>query len=487
MNHSILMARRLLALYLAVGLWVLLGRPVQAATITVTTTVDSGAGSLRQALSAAANGDTITFAAELSGATIGVTSGPLTLNKPLTIDGAALPVAVTIDGNGLKQLFTVTSSGVVTLTHLSLLNGKGNYGGALYNGGTLTLDRVTIANGNALSGGAIYNVGTLTMQNSTLSSNRAFSGGAIDNYGSLTMKNSTVSGNSATNTGGGLFNAGTLAFYNTILANSSGSDCLNANDAFFGLVGVIAANVRNLTEDGSCGAALSGDPKLALLAAVDGVLVHVPAADSPVLNAGDNATCLAVDQRQAPRAQGAGCELGAVEVETPINSGNGVTQVNLTTTFSAILQPCATVAAPGLPRHLITPTLQRNAGSGYRDLYFVVTELNYTTLQGDNSPTLCNADDATQGVVGVGARVTLAQTGALADNRWTSGERFAQAFAVGLPVRARYRLFVNLYGVPVDGVRTAAGTLIDTLGWEFDEAGHVVADSGQLFLPLVVR
>ena len=300
---------------LALLLWLWLGPRAQAADLTVTSTADSGAGSLRQALADAMNGDTITFASALSGATITLSSAPLTVNKTVSINGAALPLALTLSGNNAKALFSVGSSGVLTLTRLTLANGNGNYGGALYNGGTLTLDRVTLTNNNALSGGAIYTVGTLTIRNSTLNGNRAFSGGAIDNYGALTIHNSTFSGNHANNTGGGLFNAGTLYLYNALLADSSsGGDCLNANDPFFGLVGVIAANVRTLTEDGSCGAALSGDPKLAALALSNGALVHEPTADSPALDAGDSATCLTVDQRGNARPQGAGCDLGAVEV-----------------------------------------------------------------------------------------------------------------------------------------------------------------------------
>ena len=489
MTQSRLLVSRLLVLCLAVGLWLLLDHPVQAATITVTTTADSGAGSLRQALSTAGSGDTITFDTALSGATISITSGPLALNKPLTIDGSALATALTIDGNGQKQLFPVSSSGVITLTHLLLRQGKSDYGGAIYNGGTLTLDSVTIADSSGLGGGALYNVGTVRVKNSTFSGNSAFSGGAIENYGSATLWNSTLSGNHANNTGGGLYNAGTLAFYNTILANSSsGGDCHNANDAFFGLYGVITANVRNLAEDGSCSTVLSGDPKLAPLAWVDGAFVHVPAVDSPAFHAGDNATCLTLDQRKAPRTQGAGCDLGAVEVETRLNTGSAV-QVNLATVFSATPQPCATAAAPGLLRHTITPTLQSNAGSTYRDLYFVVTTLRYTTPQGDNIPILCNADGAAQGVTGVGARLTIAQLADLADNRWTPGENFAQDFLVGLPIRSRYRLFVDLYGATTTAVAASphGDQLLGTLRWEFDENGNLVESSGRLFLPLVIK
>ena len=59
----------------------------QAATVTVTTTADTGAGSLRAAIAAAAAGDTIQFAAPLSGQSVLLTSGELAINKNITIDG----------------------------------------------------------------------------------------------------------------------------------------------------------------------------------------------------------------------------------------------------------------------------------------------------------------------------------------------------------------------------------------------------------------
>src|SRR5436190_24202141 len=60
---------------------------LRAATITVTTTADSGPGSLRAAIAAASNGDTITFDAALNGESIVVTSAALSLDKNITIDG----------------------------------------------------------------------------------------------------------------------------------------------------------------------------------------------------------------------------------------------------------------------------------------------------------------------------------------------------------------------------------------------------------------
>lgn len=64
----------LIALLGAVGI----GLPsLRGATITVTTINDNGSGSLRQALTDAANGDTINFHSSLNGHAITLTSGEL--------------------------------------------------------------------------------------------------------------------------------------------------------------------------------------------------------------------------------------------------------------------------------------------------------------------------------------------------------------------------------------------------------------------------
>ncbi len=56
----------------------------QAATITVTNTNDNGAGSLRQAIADAHNGDTIDFGVT---GTITLTTGELLVDKSITISG----------------------------------------------------------------------------------------------------------------------------------------------------------------------------------------------------------------------------------------------------------------------------------------------------------------------------------------------------------------------------------------------------------------
>src|SRR5262245_24260687 len=69
---------------------------LRAATITVMNTADSGAGSLRQALAGAADGDTID-AAGVSG-TILLTSGELVVSNSVTILGPG-PANLAVDGN----------------------------------------------------------------------------------------------------------------------------------------------------------------------------------------------------------------------------------------------------------------------------------------------------------------------------------------------------------------------------------------------------
>ena len=66
-----------------------------AATVTVTNTNDSGAGSLRQALTIVNDGDTINFAVT---GTITLTSGGLLINKNIAISGPG-PDQLSIDGS----------------------------------------------------------------------------------------------------------------------------------------------------------------------------------------------------------------------------------------------------------------------------------------------------------------------------------------------------------------------------------------------------
>jgi hypothetical protein len=114
---------------------------VQATTLIVTNTNDAGSGSLRQRLTDANNGDTISFAPQVTGV-ITLTSGELDFSKSLTLTGPGA-ASLTISGNDASRVISITTGVSVTLSGLAVANGN-NYGsdrggGGVYNGGTLTL------------------------------------------------------------------------------------------------------------------------------------------------------------------------------------------------------------------------------------------------------------------------------------------------------------------------------------------------------------
>ena len=155
-------------------------------TLTVINTNDSGAGSLRAAITAAASGDTINFAHSLIGLTIRLTSGELTIAKSLNIDGLGTS-QLTVSGGSTSRVFDIASGADVTLSGLTIANGVAVQGGGIDNFGTLTVDRCTLLNNKAVGGGG----------NSTTPD--AANGGGIANEvgASLTLTRSLLANNVA--------------------------------------------------------------------------------------------------------------------------------------------------------------------------------------------------------------------------------------------------------------------------------------------------
>ena len=77
-----------------------------AITRTVTTTNDSGPGSLRQAIADAADGDTIQFDPSLNGQTITLTSAELVIAKSITISGPG-PALLRVSANHQAANFRI--------------------------------------------------------------------------------------------------------------------------------------------------------------------------------------------------------------------------------------------------------------------------------------------------------------------------------------------------------------------------------------------
>src|SRR6266496_788844 len=231
---------------IAIALFFAVAFLAHAATITVTNTNDSGAGSLRQALAAANDGDTITFA--VSG-TIGLTSGELLVDKSITISGPGAE-SLAVDGNATSGVFHIGSGKTVTISGLTITNGTGG----IYNDNAmLTLSNCTISgnSGDGISNFAFYGESYLQISDSVVSGN---SGRGISNVASyegssagLQISNCTISGNS----GGGIYNDGNIGggaaaeITNSTISNNSGSGIRNTfteDLQHFGYAGVTLSN-----------------------------------------------------------------------------------------------------------------------------------------------------------------------------------------------------------------------------------------------------
>src|SRR6266436_774533 len=110
----------------------LLSLVARAVTFTVTSTADDGSdGTLRNAIAAAAPGDTINFSLATP-ATITLTDGELLINKDLTILGPGA-TNLAINGNAASRVFSLGSSNTVTIAGLTITNGAASKGGGILN------------------------------------------------------------------------------------------------------------------------------------------------------------------------------------------------------------------------------------------------------------------------------------------------------------------------------------------------------------------
>lgn len=242
---------------------------VTAATFTVTNTLNTGAGSLRQAVvdaNAAAGADTIVFDASFNLPQTIILASVIAINgvdDTLTITGPGANL-LTVSGNNAVQVFSISAGEITSISGLTITAAAG---GAIANGATLTVTNVvfdanTDSNGGAITnsgvsldvigctfsnntntgpavsgsgGAAIFNSALATINNSTFTNNSTTSGaqgGAIDNRGTMTITGSTFTGNTTLGTGqnarGGAIavqSAGALTINNcTFDGNSSKKD-----------------------------------------------------------------------------------------------------------------------------------------------------------------------------------------------------------------------------------------------------------------------
>lgn len=179
---------------------------------------DSNAGTLRNILATAGSNDTVSFAADLSGTTIMLTNGGLTLAANITIDASTLSGGIQINGYGSNTVFTVDSNATIVLSSLTITNASNlnGDGGGINNAGVLTLNASIVCETIAINGGGIYNSGTLTLNSNTIWGNVSTygntstnGGGGIYNVGTLILNTNIIFGNYSESKGGGIYNNGT--------------------------------------------------------------------------------------------------------------------------------------------------------------------------------------------------------------------------------------------------------------------------------------
>jgi hypothetical protein len=287
-------------------------------SITVNTLVDENDGialggiSLRDAIAAAAPGDTINFAPSLTAsgpAKILLTHGELAITKSLTINGPG-PNLLTIDasgsdptpslkdGRGSRALnidnhndlsladvsmsaikivggdITVSGGGILnhenlTLSQTTLQNNAttaGNGGGICSQDGKLQLIQSTISGNTAVQGGGVYGLNeNVACAADTISGNAAFSGAGIFTkanrrqigpYGPesyfLSFSGGTLTGNIASLDGGGIATEGVVLYIesSSVSNNSAGNDGGGVSMAFGAFV-TSSLDVRHSTISGN--------------------------------------------------------------------------------------------------------------------------------------------------------------------------------------------------------------------------------------------
>ncbi|MEM8678236.1 MAG: choice-of-anchor Q domain-containing protein [Planctomycetota bacterium] len=185
-------------------------------TITVDTLVDELDGSivdgdisLRDAIAAAATGETIDFAVNGT-ILLDPALGELLIDKDLTIDGPG-PDQLTIDAQGNSRVLSIQETNVADIREVTLTRGAADYGGAIANFGIASITASTLSGNIAIGPASECYLGDVGL------------GGAIYNRGRLLVNDSLISGNSADCYGGGLLNRGEATFsYAELVENSSG-------------------------------------------------------------------------------------------------------------------------------------------------------------------------------------------------------------------------------------------------------------------------
>jgi len=223
--------------------------PLEAlATQTVSNCNDTGAGSLRAALGAAAEGELIDATGLVCG-TISLSTGVLIVaNNAQKIDGPGAD-KLTIDGQGNTDhygIFFHNGSGTLEIDHVTIRHGDKYLnsstvhtgGGCISSTANVTLTQTVVADCSMnagpkshAKGGAIFALGDVTLTQSLVTGNTTHGaspygyeihtyGGGIFSNGTIKLDHSTVSGNHAF-IGGGIYSDFDTGVYSSTISNNT--------------------------------------------------------------------------------------------------------------------------------------------------------------------------------------------------------------------------------------------------------------------------
>jgi predicted outer membrane repeat protein len=176
----------------------------------VTSAADLGAGTLREAISNANEGDTIQVTLP-KGSVIALTS-TLWIYTSMTIEGNGVTLTQSSSTGNFQLLYINSSSAEVTIRRIHFKDGRtSNYGAAITNSGTLTLESCIFSGNQAYYGGsAVYAQGNLTILGCTFYNNNSVAQGG----GAIWNENTTI------RLAGNLF-YGNIAQYGNVVSNGT--------------------------------------------------------------------------------------------------------------------------------------------------------------------------------------------------------------------------------------------------------------------------
>ncbi len=256
-------------------------RPAGVTLPVTSCTDDSTGGTLREVVTAAADGDTVDLSA-LTCSSITLTQGAISTSvNNLTLIGPSAS-ALTIDGANAGRVLDHAGTGTFTVDHLTISHGRYDgtgtfaaggciytagdinvtnsnvsdcsvgsettlgFGGGIAAAGSATLTHVTVTSATATGngGGVSADTGALVLESSTVSGNSARRGGGIySDYGDITVNSSTISGNNTSNGGGGVYTSygQTMTVSNSTISGNTSATAGGGIATYYGL------SVRNST------------------------------------------------------------------------------------------------------------------------------------------------------------------------------------------------------------------------------------------------